>query len=52
MPMTLYFRDGRVKVEIGVGKGRTKEDKRHVIAERDALRDAEREMGRARKYGG
>lgn len=51
VPMTLYFRDGRVKVEIGVGKGRTKEDKRHAIAERDALRDAEREMGRARKYG-
>lgn len=51
VPMTLYFRDGRVKVEIGVGKGRSKEDKRHAIAERDALRDAEREMGRARKYG-
>ena len=42
VPLTLYFRDGRVKVEIGVGKGRSKEDKRHAIAERDALRDAER----------
>ena len=51
VPLTLYFRDGRVKVEIGIGKGRSKEDKRHAIAERDALRDAEREMGRARKYG-
>jgi SsrA-binding protein len=50
IPLTLYFRDGRVKVEIGIGKGRTKEDKRHAIAERDALRDAEREMARARKY--
>jgi SsrA-binding protein len=50
IPLALYFRDGRVKVEIGVGKGRSKEDKRHAIAERDAFRDAEREMGRARKY--
>lgn len=50
IPLALYFRDGRVKVEVGVGKGRTKEDKRHAIAERDALRDAQREMGRARKY--
>jgi len=50
VPLALYFRDGRVKVEIGVGKGRSKEDKRHAIAARDALRDAEREMGRARKY--
>ena len=52
IPLQLYFRDGRVKVEIGVGKGRAKEDKRRAIAERDALRDAEREMGRARKYDG
>jgi SsrA-binding protein len=50
IPLALYFRDGRVKVEIGIGKGRSKEDKRQAIAERDALRDAEREMGRARKY--
>ena len=46
IPLSLYFRDGRVKVEIGIGKGRTKEDKRQAIAERDAKRDAEREMGR------
>lgn len=51
IPLSLYFRDGRVKVEIGIGKGRSKEDKRHAIAERDAARDVEREMGRAQKYG-
>ncbi len=50
VPTSLYFRDGKVKVEIGVGKGRAKEDKRRSIAERDALRDAEREMARAQKY--
>ena len=52
VPMSLYFKDGRVKVEIGVGKGRTKGDKRQAIAARDAARDVEREMGRRAKYGG
>ena len=52
VPMTLYFRDGRVKVEIGVGKGRTKGDKRQAIAARDVARDVERELGRQRKYAG
>lgn len=49
VPLSLYFRDGKVKVEIGIGKGRAKADKRRAIAERDADRDAEREMGRYRK---
>ena len=51
VPMSLYFRDGRVKVEIGVGKGRTKGDKRQAIAERDSAREIAREMGRAKKQG-
>lgn len=50
VPMSLYFKDGRVKVEIGVGKGRTKGDKRQAIAARDVARDIEREVGRANKY--
>ena len=49
VPLSLYFRDGKVKVELGIGKGRAKADKRQAIAERDAARDAEREMGRYRK---
>ncbi|HSJ90854.1 MAG TPA: SsrA-binding protein SmpB [Ilumatobacter sp.] len=49
VPLNLYFRDGKVKVELGIGKGRAKADKRQAIAERDAARDAEREMGRYRK---
>jgi len=52
VPMSLYFRDGRVKVEIGVGKGRTKGDKRQAIAARDAARDVERELGRQHKRTG
>lgn len=49
VPISLYFRDGKVKVELGVGKGRAKADKRQAIAARDAAREAEREMGRYRK---
>jgi SsrA-binding protein len=49
VPMTLYFRDGRVKVEIGVGKGRTKGDKRQALAERDSQREIDRAMGRYAK---
>ncbi|MGA1747318.1 MAG: SsrA-binding protein SmpB [Ilumatobacteraceae bacterium] len=50
VPLSMYFKDGRVKVELGVGKGRTKGDKRQAIAERDAKRDIERELGRRNKY--
>jgi SsrA-binding protein len=49
IPLSLYFRDGHAKVELGLGKGRSKGDKRQAIAERDALREAQKEMGRARK---
>lgn len=51
VPLRLYFKDGRAKVELGLGKGRKHEDKRQAIAERDAKRDVERELGRRRKYG-
>src|ERR1700722_16283247 len=40
VPMRLYFKDGRVKVELGVGKGKKHYDKRADIAKRDADRDA------------
>ena len=49
VPLSLYFRDGKVKIEIGIGKGRSREDIRQAIAERDAKRDVEREMGRYKK---
>jgi SsrA-binding protein len=40
VPIKLYFKGGRVKVEIGVGKGKKKFDKRAAIAKRDAEREA------------
>jgi SsrA-binding protein len=46
VPIALYFKEGRVKVEIAVARGRRKEDKRQVLAERDAERDVERTMAR------
>ena len=39
VPMRLYFEKGRVKVQIGVGKGKKTYDKRAAIAKRDAERE-------------
>jgi SsrA-binding protein len=49
IPLSLYFKEGRAKVEIGLGKGRQKADKRQAIAERDSKREMERELGRRDK---
>ena len=40
MPLALYFKEGRAKLELGLGKGRTGVDKRQHIADRDAEREA------------
>jgi SsrA-binding protein len=42
VPLSLYFKDGYAKVEIGVARGKKTYDKRHSIAEREAKRDAAR----------
>lgn len=44
IPLRIYLRDGRAKVEIGMAKGKRQYDKREAIAERDAERAMEREM--------
>ncbi len=49
VPLSMYFKNGRVKVELGIGKGRNKGDKRQAIAERDSKREVQRELGRQRK---
>ncbi|MBV9945618.1 MAG: SsrA-binding protein SmpB [Myxococcales bacterium] len=48
VPLRLYFKAGRVKVEIGLGKGKKTYDKRADIAKRDAEREA-RAASRARE---
>lgn len=49
VPLSLYFLDGRAKVEIGVGKGKKSWDKRNTIAERTAQREVEQAVGRRLK---
>ena len=44
IPLKLYLRDGLVKMELAVAKGKKLYDKRHTIAERDAQRDIERRV--------
>ena len=44
VPLSVYFRDGRAKIEIALARGRKRHDKRHAIAERDARRDIDRAM--------
>ena len=44
IPLRLYLKDGRVKLELAVAKGKKLYDKRHSIAERDARRDMDRKM--------
>jgi SsrA-binding protein len=36
IPLSIYFKDGRAKVELGLAKSRRTHDKRQVLAERDA----------------
>jgi SsrA-binding protein len=52
VPLSLYFKDGRVKLELALARGRKRYDKRHAIAERDANRETERAMASAAKRGG
>jgi SsrA-binding protein len=49
VPLSIYFRDGRAKVELGLARGRRKEDRRQAMAERDASLEAARALGRQRK---
>ncbi|WP_420453190.1 SsrA-binding protein SmpB [Ilumatobacter sp.] len=50
VPLRLYWKEGRAKMELGLAKGRTKGDKRHTLAERDADREIETAFNRAQKY--
>jgi SsrA-binding protein len=49
VPLSMYFLDGRAKVEIGIGKGKKSWDKRNTIAERTAQREVEQAVGRRLK---
>ncbi|AEV67388.1 SsrA-binding protein SmpB [Acetivibrio clariflavus] len=44
VPIELYFRNGKVKLELGLGKGKKLYDKREDIAKRDAMREIDRRI--------
>jgi SsrA-binding protein len=49
VPVSIYFKDGRVKVELAVARGRRKADKRDALAERDSQREIDRALARRGK---
>jgi SsrA-binding protein len=49
VPLSLYFKDGKAKVEIALARGKRSYDKRQSLAERDAAREIERAVGRRAK---
>ena len=49
VPLSLYFLDGKVKVELALARGKQAHDKRQDMARRDAEREVVRELGRRAK---
>jgi SsrA-binding protein len=49
VPLSMYFKDGKVKVELALAKGKKSYDKRQDLAKRDAQREMARAAGRAAK---
>ena len=49
VPLSLYFRDGKVKLELALARGKRDYDKRQDLAKRDADREISRAYGRAAK---
>jgi SsrA-binding protein len=49
VPLSLYFKDGRAKVEIALARGKKEYDKRHSLAERQANREKEQAVQRRLK---
>ncbi len=46
VPLTLYFKDGKAKVEIALARGKRTYDKRQALAERQAQRETDRAVAR------
>jgi SsrA-binding protein len=44
VPLSLYFKDGKAKVEIALARGKKQHDKRQALAERQATREIQRVM--------
>lgn len=46
IPLSMYFKDGKVKVELALARGKAEYDKRQDLAKRTAQREVTRELGR------
>jgi SsrA-binding protein len=44
VPLRAYFQRGKVKIEVGVGRGRKQHDKRELIKERDVAREVQKDL--------
>lgn len=51
VPLALYFKDGRAKVEIALARGKRAYDKRQALAERQATRDMQRALSHRTRSG-
>ena len=51
VPLSIYFKDGRAKVELAVAKGKREFDKRQALRERQDKREADRAMASRRHLG-
>jgi len=51
VPTKIYLKNGRIKLELGLGKGKKVFDKRREIARRDEQRELQREFKEKRKFG-
>ncbi|WP_020520087.1 SsrA-binding protein SmpB [Catelliglobosispora koreensis] len=49
IPLSIYFKDGWAKVELGLARGKKDYDKRQDLAKRDANREIQRSLGRRSK---
>jgi SsrA-binding protein len=49
VPLSLYFTEGKVKVELALARGKEAHDKRQALARRDADREIRNELGRRAK---
>jgi SsrA-binding protein len=46
IPLSLYFKDGKAKVEMGLARGKKAHDKRATLMEKQATREINRELSR------
>jgi SsrA-binding protein len=49
VPLSIYFKEGWAKVELGLARGRSHGDRRQAIAEREQRREMDRALSRRRR---